>query len=539
MKKIYRLLRLGGVLGWVVLLVGCTASTDGGYDAASDGLVAAPGKAALGDAAVDLDRETVVNAKPYPNMFFQHYGVNPTIDTEEEPISTFSVDVDTASYHLATAYLERGAWPETASIRVEEFVNAFDYGYPEPGPWDDPIAVQAEAFPSPYREGYHVLHVGLKTRPLPVDQRRPVNWVFAVDVSGSMGKGGRIMLVRQALRRLLPQLGDADTVGIITFSEHARVLVSPTSPRNARLLEAIAALHPQGSTNASDGLALAYDLLDRHFDQNKIHRVILLSDGVANVNETDYESIGKRIEHQSRRGVLLTTIGVGLGNYNDVLMEQLAQRANGSYHYVGNRYQMNQIFDRELIHFGEIAGHNVKVQMVFDVGRVERYRLVGYENRQLTTRQFSDNNADAGEMGAGQAVTALYEVKLRSGQGHFGEVRVRFRSPKTREHKTIERRLSNEIVRAGYNDATPPARLSLVVAAFAEKLRGSYWVRNVDYRRLHQLYRQLPSELPNPERITQLGRLITLAETLDRRSDRFEATLPVSQMNFDHVPILQ
>jgi Ca-activated chloride channel family protein len=488
-------------------------------------------------------RLRVVNDEPYADMYFEHFGVNPTIDTEEEDTSTFAVDVDTASYTIARSYLERGYLPEEAAIRVEEFVNKFDYAYTAPD--EEAFSVQVEGFPSPNRRGYHVLHLGLKGKEISHHERKRANLVFVIDVSGSMDMENRLGLVKRALALLVDELDEGDSVGIVVYGSDAHTVLEPTyaTENGARtILRAIGRLRPEGSTNAQAGLELGYEMAARHFDRGKINRVILCSDGVANNGITSADGIHDTIRRQAETGVAITTVGFGMGNYNDVLMERLADVGNGNYAYVDRMEEARRIFVEELTGTLQVIAKDVKVQIQFDKAKVSRYRLLGFENRMLENEDFDNDAVDGGEIGAGHTVTALYEVKFRKGVefvGRFATVRIRHESPDGKASNRIEREVPFAVVTGDYGSATPPAQLSMVVSLFAEKLRGSYWVRHVSYDDVLALWNGLPSSLRHHEQVEELHRLVIKAQDLDRRGDKFETDLPIASMDFDRLPVLK
>ncbi len=474
------------------------------------------------------------------DMVFYDYGVNPTIATAEEPVSTFAVDVDSASYNLARSYLNRGSLPDERAIRVEEMINAFDYAYAAPK--TEAFVVQAEAFPSPNRKGYHVLHIGLKGRELGMDERQPAALTFVVDVSGSMEGEERLGLVKRSLAMLTRQLDGRDLVGLVVYGSDARVVLDPTRATQEgkrRIIDAISGLQVEGSTNVEAGLDLGYRLAARHAAPGTTSRVVLCSDGVANVGATAAESILGRVKAHADRGVTISTVGFGMGNYNDVLMEQLADKGNGNYAYVDDLDAAQRVFVEQLGATLEVIAKDVKIQVAFDKNRVSRYRLLGFENRLLDKRDFSNDRVDAGEIGAGHTVTAIYELKLNpDGAGELGTLRVRYKAPGADRSELVERAMPVSIVRQAYGDASAPTRLSMVVAAFAEKLRGSYWARNVSYQDILALWQDLPASLRLRQDVAELERLITTASRLDHRGDRFERLLPLAKMDFDRVPVL-
>ncbi|GHH01168.1 von Willebrand factor type A domain-containing protein [Comamonas sp. JC664] len=471
------------------------------------------------------------------HMYFQGHGVNPTVNTEEERFSTFSVDTDSASYSLTRAYLERGSLPDERAVRVEEFVNSFDYGYTSRGPV--PFNVLMEGFPSPVRKGYHVVRIGLKAQEVARSERKPSHLVFVIDVSGSMNLESRLGLVKRSLYLLVNALDERDQVSLVVYGSTARQVLEPTSATHKHILRAaIASLHTEGATNAQAGLELGYSLAASHFVEGGINRVILCSDGVANTGITDADGIWNRIREHAAKGITLSTVGFGMGNYNDVLMERLAHVGEGNYAYVDRLREAHRLFVRDLTGTLQVVAKDVKLQVEFNPKAVSHFRLLGYENRMLTKEQFSDDRVDAGEVGAGHSVTALYEVKLTEHSAALGTLRIRYKTPKGGASELIEEPLPSSVIRPTYRDATPPTQLAYVAAAFAEKLRGSYWVRPLTYDTLFSFWQHLSPRMRSLAPVAELGSLIHKARTLDRRADRFEAFAPVSTMDFDHVPTL-
>ncbi|MBL8922741.1 MAG: von Willebrand factor type A domain-containing protein [Myxococcaceae bacterium] len=475
-----------------------------------------------------------------PAMVLKDYGVNPTIETTAEPVSTFAADVDTGSYTLVRGYLERGTLPDEAAVRVEEFVNAFDYGYQAPK--DQAFAVQVEAFPSPSRKGYHVLHLGVKAREVAKADRKPSHLIFTIDVSGSMASENRLGLVKQSLELLVNELDARDKVSLVVYGDTAHTVLSPTpATQRERILEGIAALKPEGSTNVQAGLSLAYDLAMKGFVPGGINRVILCSDGVANNGVTDAGGIWQTVKGRASEGVTLSAIGFGMGNYNDVLMERLADMGDGHYAYVDKLDAARRVFVENLTGTLQVVAKDVKLQVEFNPAVVERYRLLGFENRLLDKRDFANDKVDAGELGAGHAVTAIYEVKLKAKADapSFALFRARFKAPVGGASQLVEHALPTSVIRAERRAATPPARLSLVVSGFAEKLRGSYWARALTWDTLLAELAELPPSLAQRPDVVELARLIRTAKALDHRPDRFEAKAPLATMDFDRLPVIE
>ena len=430
-----------------------------------------PGFNAIGGSAT-------VNDAPYDATFYEHAGVNPFIDTEDDHFSTFAIDVDTASYTVARRYVQDGNRPEPASVRVEEFINFFDQGYAAPR--NDAFAIHMEGSPSPFGgETHWLVRVGLQAKDVAESERKDATLIFAIDVSGSMDRGDRLELVKRSLRLLVDELGPRDEVGIVIYGDQGRVLLEPTDggERN-RIMHAIDSLTPGGSTYAEEGLRMAYEMAAHEVRPGRITRVLLLSDGVGNVGRTSADSILNQIRSYVEAGVTLTTMGFGMGNYNDVLMEQLANDGDGTYHYVDNIGEARRIFVENLVGTLQTVAKDAKVQVDFNPAVVSRYRLIGYENRRVDDQDFRNDAVDAGEIGAGHSVTALYELKFHENAfGTIGRVYLRYEDPDTgRAHEINSALEFNDLARR-FQDASPRFQLAAVVAEYAEILRESYWAQ--------------------------------------------------------------
>ncbi|VAW77434.1 Putative von Willebrand factor, vWF type A domain protein STM2315 [hydrothermal vent metagenome] len=487
---------------------------------------------------VSTDDIPVTSHARNPEMYFRHYGVNPTIDTAVNNVSTFSVDVDTASYSIARAFLLRGALPDPAGIRVEEFVNTFNYHYRAPKHRD--FNFHAEAFPSPNRRGYHLLHIGLQGRRISRWKRKPANLVYLIDVSGSMQGRQRLGMLKRAIHKLTNQLRPNDMVSIVAFNNRASVILSPTLAKHSgQIRRSVNNLHASGSTNVQAGLNLAYSLARQNHKRYSTNRIILISDGVANTGLTTASDIFETIYKGNRQGIQLNTVGIGMGKYNDVLLEKLAKKGQGFYAYINNMRDAKKIFVKQLVGTLQLLARDVKIQVEFNPNRVARYRLLGYENRLLKKRDFRNDNKDAAEMGAGHAVTAIYEIKLRRGRGHFGTIRLRFKHAKKETVREVSKQLPMSIIRRHYAQVSSYTKLAYISATFAEKLRQSYWVRNISYPQLINLYHQLSPRVKNTSSVSELGHLLKIASQLDNRIDKFSARTPIAEMSFDQVPVLE
>ena len=353
------------------------------------------------------------NGAAYRDVFFKGHGTNPFIDPEDDHLSTFGMDADSASYAVVRRYLQDGYMPPTEAVRVEEFINAFDYDYTPPT--DAAFAMHLEGTPSKFGEGKRrqLLRIGIQGRVVPDTDRKDAVLTFVIDVSGSMGMENRLGLVKKALRLLVKQLRPSDKIGIVVYGTNARVVLPHTNVVNREhILEKINSLCPEGVTNVEDGIHKGYELARKNAESDSINRVILCSDGVANEGVTSPKVLLKQIrDYVDDDGIFLTTVGFGMGNYNDTLMEQLAKKGNGNYAYVDTFSEARRIFVENLTGTLQVIAKDAKVQVEFNQDTVRSFRLLGYENRQMKHEDFRNDDADAGEIGSGHSVTALYEVK--------------------------------------------------------------------------------------------------------------------------------
>lgn len=453
-----------------------------------------------------------VNDAPYDATFYKHYGVNPFVDTEDDHLSTFAMDVDTASYTVARRYVTDGHLPDPASVRVEEFVNHFRQAYEPPA--EDAFAIHVEGAPSPFGgEKHWLMRVGLQGRTISVEERKDATLIFVIDVSGSMAREDRLGLVKRALHLLVNELRPTDEVGIVVYGSRGRVILEPTDGENKdAILRAIDALQPEGSTNAEEGLQLGYKMAARRLQPGRITRLILCSDGVANVGRTGPDSILNEVRGYVGDGITLSTVGFGMGNYNDVLMEQLADDGDGNYAYVDSLDQARRIFVENLTGTLQVIAKDAKVQVDFNPEVVSRYRLLGYENRRVADEDFRNDSVDAGEVGAGLSVTALYEVKLTpDAEGRVATVQVRYQDPDTGEVTEISREFERSDFSTTFEEASPRFQLDAAVAEYAEILRESYWAQDSSLEDVRTLARQVSALLPDDPDVTEFANLVTQA----------------------------
>ena len=456
---------------------------------------------------------------PPAAMFFEDYGVNPFLDTEDDNLSTFAMDVDTASYTLARNYLlSLRQLPPPEAIRPEEFINYFDAGYEGPTTNEAAFAIHLDAAPAPFGfENHQLLRVGIQGRFIAPEDRDRAFLIFVIDVSGSMDMENRLQLVKESLALLVKELDEADRVAIVVYSDNSRVVLDPTPASEINpILRAISALRPEGSTNVDAGLRLGYRLAEEYMRPGEITRVIVLSDGVANVDVTSPDGILQNIKGGVERGVTLSTIGFGMGNYNDILMEQLANDGNGNYYYVDNLRQAQRIFVHNLTGTLQVIGYNAKVQVVFNPAVTDRYRLIGYENRAVADADFRNDSVDAGEVGAGHSITALYEIALEDTDLAPADViataYIRYEDAETRQVVELNQPITVGELLMDFNEAPASFRLQAAAAELSELLRESYWAQEGNYTDLINFSANLEDEIPNNAQIDELLEMMLLAK---------------------------
>ncbi len=449
-----------------------------------------------------------------PGMFFQDYGTNPFVDATQDNLSTFAVDVDTGSYTLMRSYLNDGILPPAEAIRPEEFINYFrqDYALPQQG---EGFNLIMEGAPTPFNaKDSYVLRVGVQGYDIPSDQRTDALLIFVIDVSGSMDMENRLGAVKVALNMLIDQLRPTDQIGIVVYGSEGRVLLEPTQigQNENTIRAAINALRPEGSTNAEQGLRLAYDMASAQYGPEKINRLILCSDGVANVGATGPDAILESVRVQAARGITLTTVGFGMGNYNDVLMEQLADDGDGAYFYVDSQDEARRIFVDRLTGTLQTIAKDAKIQVEFNAETVSAYRLIGYENRDVADTDFRNDAVDAGEIGAGHSVTALYEIiPTGQAQGLVATARLRWENPDTGEVTEIEQTFTTDEIAPDFDSASARFRLDAVVAAFADVMGDGGWSQNTDLNEILEIVRPIADELGNDPDVQEFVDLIRLA----------------------------
>ncbi|MFK4500001.1 Ca-activated chloride channel family protein [Bradyrhizobium japonicum] len=411
----------------------------------------------------------------------------------DAPVSTFSIDVDTASYAFVRAQLNRNVLPPAASVRTEELINYFPYAYEAPASASEPFRANVAVFPNPWAEGRKLIRIGVKGYALQQTSRPRANLVFLIDTSGSMEPQNRLPLVKQSLAMLVTQLKPEDRIAIVTYAGNAGTALEPTSvSEKAKILATIDRLEAGGSTAGAEGIRQAYALAEQNFDASGVNRVILATDGDFNVGITSKDELKGFVERQREKGIFLSVLGVGAGNYNDALAQTLAQNGNGVAAYIDTSNEARKVLVEEASSTLFPIGKDVKIQVEFNPATVAEYRLIGYETRLLNRDDFANDKVDAGDVGSGQTVTALYDIvpvggprvvdDLRYGAqapasdslspAEYAFVKIRYKLPRSDQSVLVSTPVDRASEHGRFEDAPLDARFATSVAAFGEILRG-------------------------------------------------------------------
>ncbi|MCJ1884424.1 VWA domain-containing protein [Pseudomonas sp. LA21] len=449
-----------------------------------------------------------------PREQYQTLPDNPIHAVAQDPVSTFSIDVDTGSYANVRRILNEGRLPPKGAVRLEEMVNYFPYDYALPGDAASPFGITTELAPTPWNPNTRLLRVGIKASDRSVAELPPANLVFLVDVSGSMDRREGLPLVKSTLKLLVDQLRDQDKVSLVVYAGESRVVLEPTSGRDkATIRNAIEQLQAGGSTAGASGIELAYRMAQKGYLDKGINRILLATDGDFNVGISDFETLKQMAAEKRRSGVSLTTLGYGVDNYNEQLMEQLADAGDGNYAYIDNLREARKVLVEQLSSTLAVVAKDVKIQLEFNPAQVSEYRLLGYENRALKREDFSNDKVDAGEIGAGHTVTALYEIVPAGGKGwleplryqnsaakadakgdELALLRVRYKGPQGGASQLIERPIRAAEQRADIAQASDDLRFAAAVAAFAQQLEGGRYTSAFDIGDTVQLARAARGE---------------------------------------------
>ncbi|MBX3412748.1 MAG: VWA domain-containing protein [Pirellulales bacterium] len=402
---------------------------------------------------VQEEEEQLLGVQSYNTEAYASIVENPFLGVMQNPLSTFSIDVDTASYSNVRRLLTAGTLPPPGAVRIEEMLNYFTYDYAPPAETETaPFAAHLEVAECPWRPEHRLVRIGLKGREIASEDRPASNLVFLLDVSGSMNKPNKLPLVKEGLRMLVNGLRENDRVAIVVYAGASGMVLDSTSGDNKEtILAVIDQLTPGGSTNGASGIQLAYDVAKKHFVKEGTNRVILATDGDFNVGITDQSQLVELIEEQAKTGVFLSVLGFGMGNLKDSTLEQLADRGNGNYAYIDSDREARKVLVEQLSGTLVTIAKDVKIQLEFNPARVAAYRLIGYENRLLAKEDFNDDTKDAGEIGAGHTVTALYEVVLTNAE----------KPGSTDENKQDDEAIEREVDELEYLSVARPTEAAL------------------------------------------------------------------------------
>ncbi|MGH1480487.1 MAG: vWA domain-containing protein [Geminicoccales bacterium] len=467
---------------------------------------------------------------------YQNIDANPVKLVSDEPVSTFSIDVDTAAYANVRRFLKDGMLPPIDAVRIEELINYFDYAYAKPEAPHQPFNADIALFDSPWDSGSQLLRIGLKGYSIEEAKRPPANLVFLVDTSGSMNSPDKLPLLKRSFRMLVNQMSADDRIAIVTYAGSAGVILKPTSGKDkSEILHAIDHFEAGGSTAGADGIREAYRLAEATFDEEAINRVILATDGDFNVGLSDPGRLEDYIAGKRKNGVYLSILGFGRGNLNDLLMQKLAQAGNGNASYIDSLMEAHKVLVDEIGSTLFPIANDVKIQIEFNPNEVAEYRLIGYETRMLAREDFNNDKVDAGEIGSGHTVTALYEITApdspsrlvddqrygilkaaASDDPHEGELawlRLRYKQPGEDESLLLEQPITTSS-RTGFDQAPDEARFAAAVAGFGQILKQDPNVEDLDFETVHRIARDARGEDAFGYR-SEFLQLIKLAESAE------------------------
>ena len=470
----------------------------------------APAAVAYSPAAVYDVQETaprVTNTERYQKQPDQ-----PVKAVAQEPVSTFSIDVDTGSYANVRRFLNDGGLPPEDAVRIEEIVNYFPYNYPLPT-GTHPFAIHTQTVDSPWQPEAKLIKIGIQAQDLVKKELPPANLVFLVDVSGSMDEPDKLPLVKKTLRILTEQLRPQDKVTLITYADGEALVLPPTSGDNKdEILRAINKLQAGGATAGESALKMAYEQAQKAYVKNGINRILLSTDGDFNVGVSSTDALKSMVAEKRKSGISLTTLGFGTGNYNEDMMEQIADAGDGNYSYIDNEKEAKKVLQHQLTSTLATVAQDVKIQVEFNPATVKEYRLVGYTNRTLRNEDFNNDKVDAGDIGSGHSVTAIYEIIPQGKQGWLNEsryqkapaasggkneyafVKVRYKLPGQSTSKLIEQAVP--AVSIPLAQADEDTRLALAAASYAQALRGGAYNGKLDWDAIEQMAKQAKGKDP-------------------------------------------
>ncbi|CAH1588162.1 MULTISPECIES: vWA domain-containing protein [Vibrio] len=451
---------------------------------------------------------------PMPMMDenYQKTPSNGVIQTVTEPLSTFSIDVDTGSYANVRNQLNNGYKPVSDAIREEAFINYFDYDYPVPEDRGQPFSVNTEIAASPWNKDRQLLRIALKGYEIPADARKPSNLVFLIDTSGSMHSQNKLPLLKRSLVMLTKELNENDAVSLVTYAGSSKVVLEPTKGSDKQtIINAINQLTSGGGTAGESGIRLAYQQARAGFINDGVNRIMLATDGDFNIGISSIDKLKEIVASERKQGVSLTTLGFGRGNYNDALMEQLADIGDGNYAYIDSIRESRKVFHHQMSGTLQTIASDVKAQIEFNPNVVKEYRLIGYQNRLLDKADFNNDAIDAGEIGAGHTVTAMYELTLVGHKGQVDDLRyqsqperkvstdlndevalvkLRYKLPGETTSNLITSIVKTEDIQPDFAKASSEFQFATSVAAFAQKLKGSSYLNGMNYDQISEIARK-------------------------------------------------
>ncbi len=460
-------------------------------------------------ATMDMSGGSIAQPSYVQGDTFKSFEENRVKITAEEPVSTFSIDVDTASYSYVRGVLEDGYLPDPDAVRIEELINYFPYDYPAATSLETPFSSTMTVIPTPWNPKTELLQIGIKGYVPPMEERQPQNLTFLIDTSGSMDEPNKLPLLKRSFGLLVDQLQDDDTVSIVVYAGSAGVVLEPTkASERTKILTALDELSAGGSTAGAEGIALAYQLAEENKLENGNNRVILATDGDFNVGMDDPEDLKAYIKTQRDKGIFLSVIGFGRGNLDDALMQSLAQNGNGNASYIDSFREAQKVLVEEGGANMVTIAKDVKIQVEFNPALVAEYRLIGYETRALNREDFNNDTVDAGEIGAGHTVTALYEITpvgsggelndpLRYGSApaanevaaddELGFLKMRYKALLGDTSKLIEMPIGRDLIVDDINKAGNDERFAAAVAAFGQKIKGSAYGEAITWQEITDL----------------------------------------------------
>lgn len=448
------------------------------------------------------NNEEKQNTEKYPNAT-----INSIKLVKEQPVSTFAMEVDSASYTNVRRIINEGSLPPSQAVRVEEFLNYFKYDYKSAKDKNVPFATNVVVTQSPWNEDKQIIHIGLQGFDNIKQERPPLNLVLLLDVSGSMSAENKLPLVKKAILSLLPKLNAKDKVSIVVYAGASGLALAPTAGNETRdIYCALENMNAGGSTAGGEGLRLAYNTIEKNYDDKAINRVILMTDGDFNVGITNPKHLSDFVAEKRKKGIYLSVFGFGGDNYNDETMQSLAQNGNGIAAYIDSLSEAKRILNQEFTSTMFPIANEVKAQIEFNPLRIAEWRLIGYETRALNREDFNNDKIDAGEIGAGHQVTALYEITPIGGKlsvdplryqndekisaamaGEIGFLRLRYKTPNSDVSKLIERPIKNSDFVKNLEDAPNSTKLAIAIAAFGQKLRNDPWIGNYSFDKIIEL----------------------------------------------------